>query len=91
MTEAEILELIKNGESITVEFKQSTNEITKDVYDTVCSFSNRDGGHIFLGIKDNGIIIGIAPEAVDQMKKDFITAVNNSNKIYPPMYLTPEK
>ena len=27
MTEAEILELIKNGESITVEFKKSTNEI----------------------------------------------------------------
>ena len=48
------------------------------VYDTVCSFSNRDGGHIFLGIKDNGSITGIAPEALDQMKKDFVTAVNNS-------------
>ena len=91
MTEAEILELIKDGEGITVEFKKSTNEITKDVYDTVCSFSNRDGGHIFLGIKDNGVIVGVAPEAVDQMKKDFVTAVNNSNKIYPPMYLTPEE
>lgn len=78
MTEAEILELIRSGESTTVEFKKSTNEITKDVYDTVCSFSNRDGGHIFLGIKDNGSITGIAPEALDQMKKDFITAVNNS-------------
>ena len=86
MTEAEILELIKSGESTTVEFKKSTNEITKDVYDTVCSFSNRDGGHIFLGVEDNGLIIGIVPEALDQMKKDFVTAVNNSNKIYPPMY-----
>ncbi len=27
MTEADSLELIKNGESTTVEFKQSTNEI----------------------------------------------------------------
>ena len=35
MTEAEVLELIKNGESITVELKKSTHEITKDVYDTV--------------------------------------------------------
>lgn len=86
MTEAEILELIRSGESTTVEFKKSTNEITKDVYDTVCSFSNRDGGHIFLGVEDNGLIIGIVPEALDQMKKDFVTAVNNSNKIYPPMY-----
>ena len=72
------MELIRSGESTTVEFKKSTNEITKDVYDTVCSFSNRDGGHIFLGIKDNGSITGIAPEALDQMKKDFVTAVNNS-------------
>ena len=86
MTEAEILELIRSGESTTVEFKKSTNEITKDVYDTVCSFSNRDGGHIFLGVEDNGLIIGIVPEALDQMKKDFVTAVNNSNKIYPPTY-----
>lgn len=91
MTEADSLELIKIGESTTVEFKKSTNEITKDVYDTVCSFSNRDGGHIFLGVEDNGSIIGIAPEALDRMKKDFVTAVNNSNKIYPPMYLTPEE
>ena len=86
MTEANSLELIKIGESTTVEFKKSTNEITKDVYDTVCSFSNRDGGHIFLGVEDNGLIIGIVPEALDQMKKDFVTAVNNSNKIYPPTY-----
>lgn len=68
MPEADSLELIKIGESATVEFKKSTNEITKDVYDTVCSFSNRDGGHIFLGVEDNGSIIGIAPEALDRMK-----------------------
>lgn len=29
MTEAEILNLINSGESTTVEFKKSTNEITK--------------------------------------------------------------
>lgn len=74
-----------------MELKKSTNEITRDVYDTVCSFSNRDGGYIFLVVKDNGAIIGIAPEALDQMKKDFVTAVNHSNKIYPPMYLAPEE
>lgn len=41
MTEAELLRLIEGGENIQVEFKRSTTEITKDVYDTVCSFSNR--------------------------------------------------
>ena len=91
MTEVEALALIHGGESIAVEFKKSTNEITKDVYDTVCSFSNRDGGHIFLGVKDNGTVLGIMPDAVDRMKKDFVTTVNNAGKIYPPLYLAPEE
>lgn len=66
---AELMELICQGESLTVEFKKSTTDITKDVYDTVCSFSNRDGGHIFLGVKDNGTILGIQADRVEQMKK----------------------
>lgn len=39
----ELLELIHGGENITVEFKKSRTEVTKDVYETVCAFSNRDG------------------------------------------------
>ena len=90
MTETELLNLIHNGENIHVEFKKSTNEITKDVYDTVCSFSNRDGGIILLGVKDNGDILGVAPEAIDHMKKDFVTSINNGQKINPPLYIQPE-
>lgn len=88
MTEYELLKLIQEGENIHVEFKKSTNEITKDVYDTVCSFSNREGGTIVLGIKDNGDILGIAPNAVDHLKKDFVTTINNGEKINPPLYLS---
>lgn len=54
MTEAELLDLIHSGENIRVEFKKSTNNITKDVYDTICSFANRDGGIIILGVNDEG-------------------------------------
>ena len=86
---SELLALIEQGETHTVEFKKSTADITKDTYETVCSFSNRDGGHIFLGVKDNGTIIGIQPDCVDQMKKDFVTTINNGNKMYPPLYLIP--
>lgn len=85
----ELFEMIKAGESLTVEFKKSTSDITKDVYETVCSFSNRDGGHIFLGVKDNGSILGVQPDCIDRIKKDFVTSVNNENKMYPPLYLTP--
>ncbi len=90
MKEAELLRMIKGGENIQVEFKKSTTEITKDVYDTVCSFSNRDGGLIILGVKDNGEILGVDPKSVDRIKKDFVTSVNNGQKINPPLYLQPE-
>lgn len=88
MTEAELLKLIHGGENIRVEFKKSVNEITKDVYDTVCSFSNRDGGIIFLGVKDSGEVLGIAPDAVDRMKKDFVISINNGQKNQSAALLT---
>ena len=85
----ELLALISGGEGHTVEFKKSAIDITKDVYESICAFSNRDGGHIFLGIKDNGEILGIDPAYIGKMKKDFVTAVNNANKMYPPLFLIP--
>jgi len=66
-----LLALIKQGDGINVEFKKSTTDITKDVYDTVCSFSNRDGGHIFLGVKDDGTILGVKEDCVEKIKKNF--------------------
>ena len=89
MIPAELQNLIDGGESITVEFKESHTDITKDVYETVCSFSNRDGGHIFLGVKNDGKIIGIQEDKVDKIKKQFVTTINNDSKMYPPLYLTP--
>lgn len=87
---SELLSLIEQGEGIDVEFKKSQTDITKDVYETVCAFSNRFGGHIFLGIDDNGNILGVDEKRIDEMKKQFVTTVNNENKMYPPLYLTPE-
>ncbi|MCC8163642.1 MAG: AAA family ATPase, partial [Lachnospiraceae bacterium] len=39
--------------------------------------------------KDDGTILGIQPECIERMKKDFVTTVNNGSKIYPPLYLQP--
>lgn len=86
-----LLNLIRQGEGLTVEFKKSSTDITKDVYDTVCSFSNREGGHIFFGVKDNSTIIGVDKDCLENMKKNFVTTINNESKIYPPLYLTPEE
>lgn len=91
MQKMELQKLIQHGEGISIEFKKSRSEITKDVYDTVCSFSNRDGGHIFLGVQDDGTILGVSPDAIPRMKKDFVTSINNAQKLYPPLYLQLEQ
>ncbi|MGL5616261.1 MAG: RNA-binding domain-containing protein [Sarcina sp.] len=82
-----ILNKIKDGENISVEFKESSRALNKDVFDTVCAFLNRCGGDIFLGVKDNGSIIGIEREIIDKIKKEFVTQMNNPNKINPTYYL----
>ena len=86
---AELKEIIRKGEGHITEFKKSTMDITKDVYESVCAFSNRDGGHIVLGVKDNGEILGIDVTCIEKMKKDFVNAINNSTMMYPPLFLTP--
>ena len=91
MDKKALLKLIKTGEQIDVELKTSRTDLTKDVYETVCSFNNRDGGHIILGVKNDKTIIGVEKESIDKIKKDFTTTINNGSKIYPPLYIEPEE
>ena len=41
-----------------------------------------------MGVSDSGDIQGIEQDAVAQIKRDFVTAINNPQKIYPPAYLS---
>lgn len=36
-------------------------------------FFNRNSGHLFLGVKDDGEIIGVDKRLISQLKKDFLT------------------
>ena len=83
MTIEHIRKLIKEGEGFTVEFKECTNSLNNSVYETVCSFSNRYGGHILLGVHDSGEILGIDPNALLDIKKNFVSTLNNPKKISP--------
>lgn len=86
--QTDILALIAQGESITLEFKTCEKKLNKDVYDTVCAFLNRHGGIILLGVTDDGEVQGIDPQYISQIRKDFVTTINNGQKIYPPAYAT---
>lgn len=50
----ELQSILTIGETVAVEFKRCGNGIENDTYETVCSFLNRFGGELFLGVLDDG-------------------------------------
>ena len=65
-----IRELLKYGERITLECKDSRNEISKSVWETYSSFANTCGGIILLGIEEH-------MSEVDMKKRFTFTDVKN--------------
>ena len=78
------------GETVAVEFKRCGNGIESDTYETVCSFLNRFGGDIFLGVLDDGTVVGVPEKAAADMVKNFIKTVSNPTVFSPTIYLAPE-
>ncbi len=54
----ELLRLIHGGESQVVEFKKKANHPEKIIREVV-AFANSDGGHLFIGVNDNGTLAGL--------------------------------
>ncbi len=88
---AKIKEILKLGEGISIEFKECKKALTKDVFDTICAFLNRNGGEILLGVNDKKEIIGIEKEYIESIKKDLVSTLNNPSKISPTVYLSIEE
>jgi ATP-dependent DNA helicase RecG len=61
------------------------------VQQSICAFLNRSGGQVVLRVADDGTITGIKEDALDQMKKDMVTGLNNPQKLNPPLYILPEE
>ena len=67
-----LLDILSEGESTIVEFKRAKEEIPKNLFETICAMLNRNGGHIFLGVEDNGKIVGVTKDAIKDMKRNFV-------------------
>lgn len=78
------------GETVAVEFKRCGNGIENDTYETVCSFLNRFGGDIFMGVLDNGTVMGFPEKTASDMVKNFISVISNPAVFSPTIYLAPE-
>lgn len=90
MNSETICSMLQIGETIAIEFKRCGNGLENDVFETVCSFLNRFGGDIFLGVLDDGTVIGIPENAAPNLVRNFISCVSNPLLFAPTVYLVPE-
>ena len=90
MNMKELQSIFTIGETVAVEFKRCGNGIENDTYETVCSFLNRFGGDLFMGILDDGTVVGIPEKAAPDMVKNFIKVISNPTLFSPTIYLVPE-
>ena len=82
--------VLQLGENAAVEFKRCGNGIESDTYESVCSFLNRFGGDLFLGVLDDGTVVGVPSGAAQDMVKNFISVISNPLCFAPTVYLVPE-
>lgn len=86
----EFQSILTIGETVAVEFKRCGNGIESDTYESVCSFLNRFGGDIFMGVLDDGTVVGVPEKAASDMIKNFIKVISNPTLFTPTVYLVPE-
>lgn len=71
MTKSEVLEIISNGENSEVEFKRDDirpEQIAKEII----AFSNSYGGRLLIGVEDNGRIVGIKRDNLEEWIMDTV-------------------
>lgn len=82
--------ILQIGETVAVEFKRCGGNVESDVYETVCSFSNRFGGDIFLGVLDDGTVEGVSEKAAPQLIKNFTSILANPALFNPTICIDAE-
>ena len=70
------------SESLTIEFKSDQAKLSdSEITDAVVAFANTDGGELYLGVEDNGVITGVHDEHKDPTQLAAFVA----NRTVPPV------
>lgn len=72
MQEKSIIQIIKEGEGLTTEFKRTIDSAFK-IAKTIVSFANTSGGSLLVGISDSGAILGVSSELAELKKLETAT------------------
>lgn len=81
MDEQRVSDLIRAGESLTVEFKSDRQQIgDAAIYDEVVALANTEGGVLLIGVEDDGTVTGAKPrhEATTDPSKLRAAIFNNT-------------
>jgi len=65
MNRSQLFEIIQNGENSGIEFKQDSVD-NRSIAKELVALTNAHGGHLFLGIADNGAITGITRPKLEE-------------------------
>lgn len=63
---SDIEEIISRGENERVEFKQDWFKKPEEFIETVVAFANTCGGSIFVGVDDNGKVVGVEHDKLEE-------------------------
>lgn len=85
MTVDRIVEIVKSGESETLEFK-STTGARREAAATVCAMLNQQGGHVLFGVTPDGDPVGqhVGDRTIEDLSAEL-------GRIDPPVYPTIER
>lgn len=64
-----ILEILKQSEDKSLEFKKEIPKNRENLLKTVVAFANGSGGHIYVGVNDDRTVTGIKDEPLDLEEK----------------------
>lgn len=70
---------IQAGEGISVEFKRCGSQPGQDTFETICSFANRQGGSILLGVRDDGAVEGVPEASALNIERIISNVTSNPN------------
>ena len=70
---------IQAGEGISVEFKRCGSQPGTDTFETICSFANRQGGSVLLGVRDDGTVEGVPEASTLNIERNISNVTSNPN------------
>ncbi|KEQ11786.1 RNA-binding domain-containing protein [Endozoicomonas numazuensis] len=79
METEELLGIIANGEDSRHQFKAIINNVNS-LASEMAAFSNSKGGHILIGVNDDGTITGLSDDQLRRINQDIANAATNNVK-----------